>query len=239
MINYLCGPRDVAIYSVAYAVGNIINLVTNSINSTFAPYQYQKLKSGEYNLLAQRADQVLGFVAIMLLAIMLFSREIVLIFGGVKYIESIEVIIPICIGIYFNYMFQLFARVQEYYERKITVIIPSILCAVSNIILNYIFIRLCGYRAAAYTTFFCYLIFCWMHYAFYRKVCREELNDVNLYNTRNLLVISMVIIVAGFFIMIINHMIWIKYSILAIVLLVSMIKYQAIINYIKTILNKV
>ena len=51
----------------------------------------------------------------MLAGIMFFSREIVMVFGGMKYLESVDVIIPICIGVYFNYMFQLFDRVQEYY----------------------------------------------------------------------------------------------------------------------------
>ena len=99
MINYLCGSSDVALYSIAYSAGSLINLITNAINSTFAPYQYQKLKSGEYKVMAKRADQVLFFVAAMLAVIMLFSREIVLIFGGMKYIESVDVIIPICIGV--------------------------------------------------------------------------------------------------------------------------------------------
>ncbi|HAP9268534.1 TPA: oligosaccharide flippase family protein, partial [Enterococcus faecium] len=103
MINYLCGSSDVAIYSVAYSIGALINLVTNSVNSTFAPYQYQKIKSGEYDLLSKRANEVLGLVAAMLFALMLFSKEIVLIFGGQKYIDSVNLIVPICIGIYFNY----------------------------------------------------------------------------------------------------------------------------------------
>lgn len=89
----------------------------------------------------------------------MFLVEIVMVFGGMKYLESVDVIIPICIGVYFNYMFQLFARVQEYYERKLTVVIPSILCAILNLLLNYIFIKLCGYQAAAYTTFFVMLYF--------------------------------------------------------------------------------
>lgn len=177
MINYLCGTSDVALYSIAYSAGSLINLITGAINSTFAPYQYQKIKAGEYELLAKRANQILLFVGVMLAGIMLFSREIVLVFGGVKYIDSVAVIIPICIGVYFNYMFQLFARVQEYYERKFTVVIPSILCAVLNLILNYIFIKLCGYQAAAYTTFFCLLhYFALFHYLFYKKVCTEILN---------------------------------------------------------------
>ena len=66
MINYLCGSGDVALYSVAYSAGSLITLVTNSINSTFAPYQYQKIKSGEYSLLSKRANEVLAFVGVML-----------------------------------------------------------------------------------------------------------------------------------------------------------------------------
>ena len=56
MINYLCGSRDVALYSVAYSAGSLITLITSAINSTFAPYQYQKIKSGEYALLAKKSE---------------------------------------------------------------------------------------------------------------------------------------------------------------------------------------
>lgn len=238
MINYLCGSADVALYSVAYAAGSLINLITNAINSTFAPYQYQKIKSGEYNLLAKRANQVLLFVGIMLAGIMLFSREIVLIFGGKKYIESVNVIIPICIGVYFNYAFQLFARVQEYYERKFSVVIPSILCAVLNLVLNYIFISLCGYQVAAYTTFFCYALFCVVHYFFYRKVCREVLNGKQLYDVKGILQISIGITVIGFVIMFINTVLWLKYTVIVLALLVAIYYRKKITKSVKAMLSK-
>ena len=56
MIQYMCGSRDVAIYSIAYAVGSLINLVTSAINSSIAPIQYQKNQSGEYEKLAKTAN---------------------------------------------------------------------------------------------------------------------------------------------------------------------------------------
>ena len=238
MINYLCGSSDVAIYSIAYAAGSLINLITNAINSSFAPYQYQKISSKEYRLLAKRANQVLLFVAVMLGVIMLFSREIVLIFGGTKYLESVQVIIPICIGVFFNYTFQLFARVQEYYERKLTVVIPSILCAVLNLILNYIFIRLYGYQAAAYTTFFCYALFCLVHYIFYRKVCREILDGEQLYDVKGILLISVGVTVVGAAIMFINNILWLKYSVIAIAVIVAVILHKKVISLVKNILSK-
>ena len=238
MINYLCGTSDVALYSIAYSAGSLINLITGAINSTFAPYQYQKIKAGEYELLAKRANQVLLFVGVMLAGIMLFSREIVLVFGGIKYIESVDVIIPICIGVYFNYMFQLFARVQEYYERKLTVVIPSILCAILNLILNYIFIKLCGYQAAAYTTFVCYAIFCLIHYYFYKKVCKEVLNGQRLYDGKGILWISIGVTIVGIAVAFINHFLWLKYSIIIAILILLIVKRNTVINIVKDMIGK-
>ena len=238
MINYLCGTSDVALYSIAYSAGSLINLITGAINSTFAPYQYQKIKAGEYELLAKRANQVLLFVGVMLAGIMLFSREIVLVFGGAKYIESVDVIIPICIGVYFNYMFQLFARVQEYYERKLTVVIPSILCAVLNLILNYIFIKLCGYQAAAYTTFVCYAIFCLIHYYFYKKVCKEVLDGQRLYDGKGILLISIGVTIIGMAVAFINHFLWLKYSIIIAILILLIMKRNTVINIVKNMLGE-
>lgn len=239
MINYMCGANDVAIYSVAYSVGSLINLITHSINSSFAPYQYQKINAGEYDKLAKRANQVLLFVGIMLIGIMLFSREIVLIFGGYKYIDSVQVIIPICLGVYFNYMFQLFARVQEYYEHKLTVVIPSVLCAALNLVLNYIYINKYGYQAAAYTTFACYLIFCIIHYFFYKRVCKMMLDGKELYNIKGLALISLFVIGSGIVVSIISKYIWLKYSLLAIAVVLMIVFRNTIKRYMKNILSKV
>ena len=236
MINYFCGASDVALYSVAYAVGSVITLVTSAIDSSFAPYQYQKIKSGEYGLLKKRANEVLSLVGIMLALIMISSREIVLFFGGVKYINSVEVIIPICLGVFFNYIFQFFARVQEYYEQKLKVVIPSVLCAVLNLILNYICIRKYGYQAAAYTTLLCYALFCIVHYIFYKNVCRRYLNNKNIYDIKTIIFISIIVSICGFFIMILNNILWLKYLIMFITMIMLIIKRKWILTkIIKTI----
>lgn len=237
MINYMCGSRDVAIYSVSYSVGSLINLITGALNSSFAPYQYQQIKAKNYEHLSKVANQVLLFVAIMLGCLMLFSKEVVLIFGGKKYIESATVIVPICIGVFFNYLFQLFARLQEYYERKLTVVIPSILCAALNLILNYIFIKIFGYQAAAYTTFFCYLFFCFIHYLFYKKVCKQLLGGIKIYNIKFILMLSIAVIIGGFSIMAINKYLWLKYMLVSICIVIAIVKRDTIKGYIENVLH--
>ncbi|BDP84841.1 hypothetical protein EfmAA610_20510 [Enterococcus faecium] len=129
MINYLCGSSDVAIYSVAYSIGALINLVTNSVNSTFAPYQYQKIKSGEYDLLSKRANEVLGLVAAMLFALDYICSQ------RIKHGKMpadpvmVKTIVTMDLGERIASNYGLFARVQEYFEKKLTVVIPSVLCA--------------------------------------------------------------------------------------------------------------
>ena len=118
------------------------------------------------------------------------------------------------------------------------VVIPSILCAALNLILNYIFINLCGYQAAAYTTFFCYALFCLVHYFFYKKVCREMLNGEKFYDARTILLISLGVICVGMVTMFLNHVLWIKYIIIVIIFVVLLIKRKWILHVLKTILSK-
>lgn len=237
MINYLCSSSDVALYSIAYAVGSIINLFTNSVNATFSPYLYQKIKEGEYSKLVTRANQVLIFIGTILAGIMMFSREIVLVFGGTKYVESAAVIVPICLGVFFNYLFSFFGQIQQYFEKKIAIIIPSIMCAVLNIGLNYVFIKIYGYQAAAYTTFLCYFIFFVLNYFLYLRTCKEVLGT-KIYDGRSIFIICLAIIATGGIITILNQFIYLKYAILTILLFIGIIKRRSVIGFIKQVVGK-
>lgn len=234
MINNMCTSSDVAIYSIAYAVGSLINLVTNAINSSFVPYQYQKIKSRDYITLAENTNIIIGFVALCLCLFMLFGREIVLIFGGDKYIDSVNIIIPICLGVFFNYVFQLFARVQEYFEQKFTIVIASVSCALLNIVLNYIFIDIYGYKAAAYTTFACYFVFCFLHYWFYRMACDRNIGQ-EIYDIKSLVIISTSIIVLSPIIAFLSDLYLLKYTILIIALVFVSVKRRTIIGFVNAI----
>lgn len=232
MINSMCGTADVAIYSVAYSVGSLINILASAINSAFVPFQYQNIKEQRYDNLARVTNIVILFVAFCLCCIMLFGREIILVFGGEKYVESVKVIIPICLGVFFNYVFQLFARVQEYFEQKKPIVIASVSCALLNIVLNYIFINIYGYQAAAYTTFICYFAFCFLHYLFYKKACIKNI-QCEIYDIKGLLFISIGLIFVSIILDIIGDLYLLKYIILIISVIVFYVFRKKILNFIK------
>lgn len=234
MIDHMCGASDVAVYSVAYSAGSLITMVTSAINAAFAPYQYQKILGKEYKILAKNTNYIIMFVAFCLCGVMMFGREVILILGGKKYIESISLIIPISLGVFFNYVFQLFARVQECFEQKHTIVIASVSCALLNIVLNLVFIHIFGYQAAAYTTFICYLVFCFLHYYFYRKVCRKFVGQ-EIFDIKGLCIISAVLIVLSLIINIINKVYILKYVIIFIAFAFMVWQRRKIIKFIKSI----
>lgn len=237
MIDRMCGASDVAIYSVAYTVGMLITMIASAINSAFVPYQCQRIAEKDYKTLAKNTNYIIAFVASCLCGIMLFGREVVLLFGGQKYIDSILLIIPISLGVFFNYVFQLFARVQEYFGQKHTIVIASVSCALLNIVLNYIFIRKYGYMAAAYTTFACYLIFCLLHYLFYRYACRKYVGQ-EIYDRKGLVLISTALIVASVVIRLISRLYILKYFILLFAFAIGIWQRRRIIDFVKTIRGK-
>ena len=237
MIDRMCGSSDVAVYSVAYTIGSLITMMTSAINSALAPYQYRKIKGKDYKALARSSDYCLIFIAFCLCCLMLFGKEAVLVIGGQKYVESISLIIPISLGVYFNYVFQFFARVQEYFEQKHTIVIASISCALLNIVLNYYFIGIYGYKAAAYTTFFCYFAFCFLHYLFYRMACRKFIGE-EIYDIKGMVLVSVCLCATSVLVSLIKGMDILRYIVMASVLIVMIWKRNKIINIINSMRKK-
>lgn len=131
-------------------------------------------------------------------------------------------------------MFQSFARVQEYFVQKHTIVIASVSCAALNIILNYIFIEIFGYQAAAYTTFVCYFVFCFLHYLFYRMVCKKNIGQ-EIYDIRGLAAISAALIFISVIIGMISEMFILKYVIMLLLLGLAFVYRNRIIGLIKSI----
>lgn len=191
MIGYFCTKTDVALYSVAYSFAMLLTLLTSSINASFVPFQTRKISECDYAKLSPLAIGVYIFLAFALSALMLLGPEVIFIFGGKKYESAIWVIPPICLGVFFSYMFQIFARVEQLFEKKLYLVSATLISALLNIILNMIFIPIYGYVAAAYTTLVCYICLCFTHYYFYIKVCNQCLEGARIYDVKLIVNVSM------------------------------------------------
>ena len=65
---------------------------------------------------------------------------------------------PIAAGVFLTCLTNLYSDIPVYFKKTKYVMYPAIIAAVLNLILNYIFIGIYGYMAAAYTTMASYVV---------------------------------------------------------------------------------
>lgn len=75
--------------------------------------------------------------------------------------------------------------------------IVSIVGAMLNVILNYFFINIFGYKAAGYTTLVCYIMFVVFHYAILYGI-RRQYNLPELFDIKFIVLYSFFIIAISF-----------------------------------------
>ncbi len=174
MINDICGKSDAAIYGVAYQLAMAAFMFTYAIHNSLGPWTFEKIKKKEYTSINNIAILIELLIGIMCFGFSLVAPELIYILGGEVYIEAVWVVPPIAMSVLFQTIYTFFSYVEFYFEKTKFVMIASIICAISNLFLNAVFIPLYGFAAAGYTTLFCYVLYAWVHYQFMKKIIIKE-----------------------------------------------------------------
>lgn len=222
MISRLSSESEAGIYSLACSVSMIMTIFNSSLMSAISPWYYQRIKLKILGELKSVAYITMGVVAGVNLVLIAFAPEVIYIFAPEEYHDAIWIIPPVAMSVYFMFCYDLFAKFQFYYEKTKYIAGASIIGAIINIVLNYIYIPIFGYYAAGYTTLFCYIIYTIAHYIFMRKVCKENLEGVKVYDIKVLLGITLLFLIFGFLIMLTYNSMIIRYLFIGIgIILVS------------------
>lgn len=224
MIKNMVGESESGIYSLAYSLAMIMTLVNTALSSTISPWMYQKIKAKRVQDIARIAYITLFIIAAANIILIAFAPEAVAIFAPKEYYDAIYCIPPVALSVFFMFCYDLFAKFEFYYEKTHYIMIASIIGALANIGLNYIFIKAYGYIAAAYTTLFCYVFFDVMHYIFMRKVCKDYLDDVKVYDMRIIVCMSVAFSVLGFAYLATYKFTFARYGLTIILIAIAIIK---------------
>ena len=157
MITFFCGSEQTALYSLAYNCGLVITLFMTALNMAYGPWLAEKLANGEYGRICSFSLKYINGFWVCSVAIMLVAPEVLWILGGPTYMEALYVMPPVALGCICQFLYTMFANVEQCKKKTIGMAIASVSAAFFNIVLNYIFIPKYGYIAAAYTTFAGYL----------------------------------------------------------------------------------
>lgn len=223
MISNIVGSAEAGIYNLAYALSQVMQIFSNAILQTIEPWLYKKIKDKSVTEIERIAFPTFVFIGGLNIALMLFAPEILWLFAPNSFSEAVWIIPPVALSVFFQFLYTFFAVFEFYYEKTKYIMAATTIGAVINIILNYVFINLFGYMAAGYTTLSCYILFALFHYVFMKRMCREFLNDVVVYNGKKLILVTAIICAASFIILTSYTSNVLRYSLIAASLLMILL----------------
>lgn len=163
MITLLAGADQTGIYSLVYNFSMISAVLTTALDGVWLPWFMTKMKERKYQHINAQAKDYIEFMTLAMFGLILIGPEILKLMAAKTYWDGIKIIPPIVLANYLIFMYTFFVNVEHYNKKTIGITVNTVIAAAVNIGLNFIFIPVYGYVAAAYTTLVSYLIAMLLH----------------------------------------------------------------------------
>ena len=174
MIKRLAGSEDTAMYSIAYSIAGLAAVIFTALNQAWGPWMFDHMKSEDFGAIKKRAKQFSGIYAALILGLMLVSPEIIMIMGGRQYYEARFVMPPVVLAMVCQYFYAFYFDTEYFYGETYIISIGTFLAAVINLGLNFVFIPIYGYIAAAYTTLVGYAVMMVYHFCIVKFKLKKD-----------------------------------------------------------------
>lgn len=175
MIERYDNAEKAGIYSLAYQIAFMVNVISDAINASLTPWFYRQLKQKKYQSIKRTSSTIIVFVLALIVLIIFIAPDIVRLVGTNEYYEAIWIIPSVCVSVYFIFCYNLICNTEFYYDMPYFITITTLTGAAANICLNRICIPKYGYVAAGYTTAISYFIVFVMHCVVYRHIKRRNM----------------------------------------------------------------
>lgn len=230
MISHLVGDTQTAFYNVAYSVAAVATIVWSAINTSLLPFTYENCKAKKFKRIADVTIPLMLVFAAACMTVIVFAPELIAIMAPPEYGIAIYVVPPVVGGVFFQCMYYIFANPIYYFKKPKYVMYASLIAAIINVILNYIFIPMFGFIAAGYTTIVSYMLQAFIDYLAMRKVM-----GFSIYNTKLLLGISAAVIAVSLVSALTYRFIFIRYGLFIAMLAVIYVNRRRLTDIFKTI----
>lgn len=173
MINKMVGSYETGLYSFAYNIGMLMQVVVIGMNSSWTPIFFQKLNEEKEEDIKGLIRNYSNFIYIAALALIIFSVDIVKIASN-KYHNATNLIPVIIMSFVFVFLYNIYSSYSFYRKRTFIVSIITLLSGFLNVVLNYLLIPKFGYAVAAYTTLASYFVLFLLHFSVVKIVLKEK-----------------------------------------------------------------
>lgn len=237
MINKTIGSIEAGLYSFAYNVGSIFQIIANSVDTAWAQWFFDQMEENNKKKIRKVANFYLLVMSIGACLLVSIAPEIISLLGGKKYFDARRVSIPIVLAMYFSYLYFFPASIEYYYKKTQLIAIGTCGAAVLNVVLNMIFIPLYGFEAAAYTTVVCYFLYFIIHTIFTRVLLKERVFDLKI----QVLLLALTLLISCISIIFVDYIavrILVFIGLLFISLFVALRRKDVVLPLVKSVLRK-
>lgn len=179
ILNY-AGSFDAGIYSYILNLGVVLNVLWGSTNSAWVPWFYNEMDQKNDAAIKKTSNIYALLFAIATLGAMIVMVDVAKIMAPAEYQIGIPLVIPVMLGFYFQFLYSLPVNAEFYLKKTNYIALGTIASAIIKVVLNFIFLPLFGYVAAAFTTVLSYAFLFTFHYLLSKKVAGRQLFDTKV-----------------------------------------------------------
>ncbi|WP_058485670.1 oligosaccharide flippase family protein [Defluviitalea phaphyphila] len=221
MIQKYIDPSQVGIYSFVYNIGTILIVILYSIQNIWDPWIYSKMDKKDYKTIYNNSKYYIVLFSILTIGLVTISPEIIMIMGPEEYWSGIDMILPIVLSVYFNFLYVLPVGIEYFLKKTNYIAIGTVAAAILNIILNIYFIPLYGAISAAYTTLISYICLFIFHWIILKKLFK-----VKLYSLIFIILSTLIVCVVSTIMIFLKNLLIIRYMLAVLLFIFLLLNYK-------------
>jgi O-antigen/teichoic acid export membrane protein len=158
MINSYIDSNAAGLYSLAYKLGETLNLVSVALITAWTPDFFRQMDEKNFRQIDKDIEKTFKIIVASALFLILFGPELGKLLAHEKYHVAMWIVPLVVFGLLFNAAWQFWGRNIGYAKQTHWTSIIALSAGGANIVLNAIFIPRYGYAAGAYTTIVSYML---------------------------------------------------------------------------------
>lgn len=185
LLERMSDIHSLGIYAFAFSIAQLPMFLVAGVKELWNPVFYENMNRKDYKTISQLITYFIAGLTIINLIVILFSKEIFILFINDRYYEAIPLISFLVLGIYFNGLLTISNSLLGYQNKFGLISVFALIASLINLILNVILIPNLGVLGAVLAITIAYIIF------FLLGICNQR-KTLSLIQSKGIMLIPII-----------------------------------------------